>query len=72
MPQVVAAVLIGAGIAAGVKWLFKEMTREAEATQLGPEELKRREPVAGSPKDLGPLEWDAKAGVYRPSAKRAG
>ncbi len=71
MPQVVAAVLIGAGIAAGVKWLVKEMTRVEEGAQLAPEELKRQ-PVGPAPKDLGTLEWDAKAGVYRPSGRRAG
>jgi len=71
MPQVVAAVLIGAGIAAGVKWLMKEMGRAADATRLAHEELKRHEPVTAAPKDLGSLEWDAKAGVYRPSGMRA-
>jgi hypothetical protein len=73
MPQVVAAVLIGAGIAAGVKWLAKEMTRAAEAARLAQDELgRRRERVTAAPKDLGTLEWDAKAGVYRPSGKRPG
>jgi hypothetical protein len=71
MPQVVAAVLIGAGIAAGVKWVLKEMARTAEATRLAHEELRRREPVAAAPKDLGKLEFDANAGVYRPARKRA-
>jgi len=71
MPQVVAAVLIGAGIAAGVKWLVKEMARTAEATRLAHEELQRAGSVSTAPKDLGRLEWDAKAGVYRPAGKRA-
>lgn len=70
MPQVVAAVLIGAGIAAGVKWLAKEMARAAEAARAAHEDLGRRR-VTTAPKDLGTLEWDAKAGVYRPSGKRA-
>lgn len=71
MPQVVAAVLIGAGIAAGVKWVMKEMARAAEATRLAHEELQRRATVSSAPKDLGSLEWDAKSGVYRPASKRA-
>lgn len=70
MPQVVAAVLIGAGIAAGVKWLVKEMARAGEATRLAHEELPPREPVTATPKDLGRLEPDPKTGVYRPAGKR--
>lgn len=74
MPQVVAAVLIGAGIAAGLKWLTKELTRAGEQTRLATEELKRRGAAAAmrTPKDLGALEWDAEAGVYRPSARHHG
>jgi hypothetical protein len=71
MPQVVAAVLIGAGIAAGVKWLAKEMTKAAQETRLASEDLKRRGPVTAAPRDLGALEYDAETGVYRPAGKRA-
>lgn len=70
MPQVVAAVLIGAGIAAGFKWIAKEMARAAEETRVAHERTGRRN-VATAPKDLGALEWDAKSGVYRPAAKRS-
>lgn len=69
MPQIVAAVLIGAGIAAGVKWLAKEIARAAQGPRVGHDEA-GRQPVTAAPKDLGALEWDAKAGVYRPSHKR--
>ncbi len=70
MPQVVAAVLIGAGIAAGVKWIAKEMARAADAARVAHDEVtRRREPAQVAPKDLGTLEWDAKAGVYRPSSR---
>jgi hypothetical protein len=72
MPQIVAAVLIGAGIAAGVKWLAKEVAKAAQATRLATEDLKRGEPVTVAPRDLGVLEYDAKSGVYRPAGKRAG
>jgi len=71
MPQIVAAVLIGAGIAAGVKWLAKEMTRAAQGARLASEDMPRAEPVTVAPKDLGALELDAKTGVYRPARKRA-
>ncbi len=70
MPQVVAAVLIGAGIAAGVKWIAKEMARAADAARVAHDDLtRRRDPIDSTPKDLGTLEWDAKAGVYRPSSR---
>jgi hypothetical protein len=72
MPQVVAAVLIGAGIAAGVKWIAKEMARAADAARVAHEQMTRRSPLKVAPKDLGTLEWDADAGVYRPSSTRNG
>jgi len=71
MPQVVAAVLIGAGLAAGVKWLAKEMARAAQAARLADDKPKSRKPVMAAPKDLGTLEFDAEAGVYRPAGKHA-
>lgn len=74
MPQVVAAMLIGAGLAAGLKWLTKELTRDSEPTRLATEENERRagKASARTPKDLGSLVWDAKSGVYRPSAGHHG
>ena len=67
MPQVVAALLVGAGIGAGVRWLAKEIARAAEATRLAHDELSRKENGETVPvKDLGTLVWDPKAGVYRP------
>ncbi|KAB2942235.1 MAG: hypothetical protein K8F92_01790 [Hyphomicrobium sp.] len=70
MPQVVAAVLIGAGLLAGMKWLAKEMARAAAATRAAHEQMSRNNPLQSVPKDLGSLEWDAEAGVYRPSDGR--
>jgi hypothetical protein len=64
-----AAVLIGVGIAAGVRWLAREIARAAEAARLSQDEPARQR-VTAAPKDLGALEWDAKTGVYRPSRKR--
>jgi hypothetical protein len=72
MPQVVAAVLIGAGIAAGVKWIAKEMSRAADAARVAHEQMTRRNSLDTAPKDLGALEWDADAGVYRPRGSRNG
>lgn len=69
MPQIVAAVLIGAGIAAGVKWIAREVARAAQGARVG-QAGPTPQPVTSAPKDLGKLEWDAQAGVYRPSRKR--
>jgi hypothetical protein len=69
MPQVVAAVLIGAGIAAGFKWIAKEMARAADEARVAHGKMGHRN-VSTAPKDLGALEWDAKSGVYRPATKR--
>jgi hypothetical protein len=70
MPQLVVLALIGAGLYAGYKWLSRELRRAAEAAERAREELQRRAAeAAGGPKDLGRLEWDEKAGVYRPAQK---
>ncbi len=65
MPHVIAAVLIGAGIAAGMKWFAREVVRTADARAA--QEQVVNGPLATVPKDLGALVWDADAGVYRPS-----
>lgn len=70
MPQVVAAVLIGAGLFAGMKWLAKELARAGAAARAAHEQMTRNNPLQSVPKDLGVLEWDAEAGVYRPSDRR--
>lgn len=68
MPQAVTALLVGAGIVAGVRWLAKEIARAAEATRLAHDELSREEKGASIPvKDLGTLVWDPQARVYRPN-----
>lgn len=69
MPQVIAAVLIGAGIAAGVKWLVKEIARVGDETRAVHDDMRQREAVRVVAKDLGKLEYDAETGVYRPARK---
>ena len=66
MPHVVAAVLSGAGVAAGMKWLAKEMSRASQAARDAAERMASNTPLKSMPTDLGYLEWDADAGVYRP------
>jgi hypothetical protein len=71
MPHVMFAVLVGAGIGAGMKWLAREMARAADAARMAHDQMSRP-PLKVAPKDLGALEWDADAGVYRPGGRRTG
>jgi hypothetical protein len=72
MPHFIAAVLIGAGIAAGVKWIAREVSRAADAAHDAQQQMARGPEMKTVPKDLGKLEWDADAGVYRPARRRNG
>lgn len=58
MPHVLALVIVGAGLYAGYRWVSRVI---AKGQQGGDGRT-----VA---KDLGPLEYDAKSGVYRPRGK---
>lgn len=65
MPQIV-LVIAGAGLLAAARWLAREaQSRAAEAEQAAAD-AQRRAAEALGPKDLGALEWDAEASVYRP------
>ncbi len=67
MLHLIALVLGGAGVYAGYRWLSREF-RRAVGT-VGPQAHAKTAAaqVAGVPKDLGKLEWDEQAGVYRPT-----
>ncbi len=65
MPQVV-LLIAGAGLLAGARWLAREMQARAAEAELAAAEAQRRAADAIGPKDLGALEWDAEASVYRP------
>lgn len=69
MPQVVALALLGAGLYAGYRW-FTRTTRELAAQMQRSEEEVRQEAAPGRiEKNLGALEYDPAAGVYRPARK---
>lgn len=57
MPQVLALVIAGAGLYAGYKWISRYLADG------------RRPKGRSTPKDLGTLEYDAEARVYRPRVK---
>lgn len=71
MPQLVAFIAIGAGLYAGYRWVAREFRRVGQTARAA-EEAVRRRATAGSqtdPRDLGALEWDERAQVYRPKRK---
>lgn len=56
MPQVIALVIVGAGLYTGYKWVSRHMAGlQAKRDAM--------------PKDLGNLEYDAEERVYRPRVK---
>jgi hypothetical protein len=66
MPQVIALALLGAGLYAGYRWM-RRATRELADRMRHTEEALRQEAGAGRiEKNLGALEYDPAAGVYRP------
>ena len=70
MPQLLLLMAAGAGLYAGYKWISREVARATAAADRANEAVRRAAQSGGSasPKDLGELEWDDKAGLYRPKA----
>ena len=59
MPHVLAMVIAGAGLYAGYRWVSRTIAKGEQ----------RGAAPSVSPKDLGTLEYDDRAGVYRPRGK---
>ncbi len=69
MPQLIALALAGAGLYAGYRWLARGMAKTSGAAGQTGEATARNAADAtrsATPKDLGALDWDEAAGVYRP------
>jgi hypothetical protein len=66
MPQVIVLGLAGAGLYAGCRWLARELRRALEAAEAASKDVAAK---SIGPRDLGALEWDAEAGVYRPARR---
>lgn len=68
MPQFLILLVAGAGMAAGARWLAKNLERMAEEARRVAEEAERQAEAARSARarDLGTLELDASTGHYRP------
>ena len=63
MPQLLVILAVGAGLAAGYKWLAKATEERLAQARRAAAEAEARMRV---PKEMGELEWDEAAGVYRP------
>jgi hypothetical protein len=67
MPQVIALALLGAGLYAGYRWVTRATREIADQMRRAEEELRQEAASAGRiEKNLGALEYDSAAGVYRP------
>lgn len=69
MPQVIALALLGAGLYAGYRWFTRTAREIGEGVPHADEALRRQEAAGRIEKNLGPLEYDPAAGVYRPSKR---
>ena len=69
MPPLILLAVVGAGCYAGFK-LFSKFVELAATPSRTETERVRREARAstGTTRDLGELEWDEKAGVYKPKS----
>jgi hypothetical protein len=71
MPPLVLLVVVGAGCYAGFK-LFSKLIEQAQTPSRSDTERIRREAAtargsaSASTRNLGELEWDETAGVYKP------
>jgi hypothetical protein len=67
MPQVVFAVIAGAGFYAATRWFARALEAQEELTRRRAHDATQHSGGrAAGPRDLGALEWDERAGVYRP------
>ncbi len=64
MPQLLVLLAVGAGLAAGYKWLSK--TADAKLTEARRAAAAEAEARTRVPKEMGELEWDEATQVYRP------
>lgn len=73
MPPLVLLAVAGAGCYAGYK-LFSKLIAQAQTPNRSEADRVRREAksanraATGTTRDLGELEWDEKAGVYKPKS----
>ena len=66
MPQLIIVAVIGAGFYAAYRWMRQLSDALTSELTRAEEELRHRAAGGRIEKDLGSLEYDPAAGVYRP------
>jgi type II secretory pathway component PulJ len=66
VPHLAVLALVGAGLYAGYRWLSRSAQQLAAEVSRTEDELRARAAGAAIEKDMGRLEYDPAAGVYRP------
>lgn len=69
MPQLMVLALVGAGIYAGYRWLWRPARMIAAEVRRAEDEI-RRGAARSLERDMGQLEYDPISGVYRPVRRR--
>jgi hypothetical protein len=69
VPQLMVLALVGAGIYAGYRWLWRPARMIAAEVRRAEDEI-RRAAARSLEKDMGTLEYDPISGVYRPVRRR--
>jgi hypothetical protein len=70
VPHLAVLALVGAGLYVGYRWLTRPAQEIAAETRRAEDELRARAAGAAIQKDMGRLEYDSVAGVYRPVDRR--
>jgi hypothetical protein len=72
MPPILPWIIAGAGAVAGARWVSKQLAaRSAQARTAAEGSRRRAASEARTPRDLGKLEFDEAANVYRPRNVRS-
>lgn len=66
MPHVVLVLIAGAGVYAGMRWVAKALSHVEDAAQSMQDDAETVRAPSRTPKDLGTLDYDNEAKVYRP------
>lgn len=69
MPQVLLAIVAGAGLYAGYRWLSRKTSEKPMRRAQAPSQSRPSQRRADAARDLGPLEFDAVSKVYRPRSR---
>jgi hypothetical protein len=69
VPQLMVLALVGAGIYAGYRWLWRPARMIAAEVRRAENET-RRGSARSLERDMGQLEYDPISGVYRPVRRR--